>query len=371
MNILHVITSLGRGGAEKLVSVLLPKMKKKGCKVRLVSLADKLAFAPELKASGIEVDCLHFKGTIYEIGKVAQACLRLRKIIEAEMPDIVHSHIYMADLLVRASAPRGTRLVSTLHGSDAWWSEKKIRAVLKTYLDSYSGRLRGARYLAVSEAVKEMALRSLHLPLERTRTILNGINIDNFKLIASPRKADQPTVLQVGRFYREKGHEFSLQAFLILKEKIPGVQLILVGDGPLRSEMEQFAVELRISDSVRFLGERDDIPDLLSMADIFWMPSLHEGLPIAALEAMATGLPIVASSVGGLKELVTDSENGLLVQPRDAGALAESTIKLLANKELRERIGANARQMVDSKYSISKTADDYIKAYEDLLSGRW
>ena len=371
-NILHVITSLGGGGAEKLVSDLLPNLKEKGCRVRLVSLCDNLAFAPKLKANDIEVDCLYFNGSIYEVGKIIKACRRLREIVKAEKPDIVHSHIYMADLFACAAAPGGTKLISTLHGADMWWNEKtRVRSVLKTGLESFSGRLRGRRYIAVSEALKYMALKSLRMPAEQIRTIPNGIDVDGFKFTPTKKSLDRPVIIQVGRFYEEKGHVFSLKAFSILKERFAGARLVFAGDGPLRGEIEQMADDMGLGGSVQFLGARGDIPQLLSTADISWMPSLYEGLGIAALEAMACGVPVVAHAVGGLAELITDGENGVLVQSGDAGALAESTLKLLDNPELREKISANARRTVESNYSIAKTADGYINAYEDLLGGRW
>jgi glycosyltransferase involved in cell wall biosynthesis len=372
MNVLHVITSMGRGGAEKLASDLLPKLKEKGCNVRLVSLTKNLAFAPKLKANDIDVDCLYFNGTIYDFGKIIKASRKLREIIKAEKPDIVHSHIYMADILTWIATPTGIKLISTVHGKDEWWSQtSRLRSVLKKNLDSVSGRISGKRYIAVSEYVRESIIKNFHISTSRVRTISNGIEVNSFHIGSMEKIVDKPVIIQVGRFYKEKGHIFSLQAFSILKKKVPGARLVFAGDGPLKSEIEKRSNDMGLGGSVQFLGARDDIPELLSSADIFWMPSLYEGLPIALLEAMACGVPVVAHAVGGLGALISNGENGMLVQSGDTMALAKSTLELLANPALRVKMRTNARRDIESKYSIARTADGYINAYEDLISGRW
>ncbi|MCL0096021.1 glycosyltransferase family 4 protein [Thermodesulfovibrionales bacterium] len=344
----------------------------RGVKVCLVSMTAELAMAPLLKKREINVFTLKHQGNIYKIGRSWQSIKKLKAILKKENPDILHSHLYLPDLFAYFAAPLGCRLVTTLHSIDSWWDEKwRLRSLLKTGINRFLGQVRGVRFVAVSEEVKEAARQALHIPEKRIRTIYNGVNLRNFQVKNRFKVGNSPMIIQVGRFYKEKGHLISLKALQVIKRFHPEARLVLVGDGPQRLFIEDEVKRLGLTESVDFLGVRDDVSLLLQRADVYWMPSEWEGLPIAALEAMACGLPVIASSVGGLREVVLDEETGYLVPKGSFEQFAEKTLQILADSNLARQMGLAGRQRVEQFFSIEKTADSYLTAYNDLIRRKW
>jgi glycosyltransferase involved in cell wall biosynthesis len=163
-----------------------------------------------------------------------------------------------------------------------------------------------------------------------------------------------------------KGHRELFAALAQLQESLP-VQALIVGGGRRQGDMEKLAASLGIGGAVHFLGNRRDVPDLLGAMDIFVLPSHSEGVSLALLEAMAAGLPVIASAVGGLPEVIADGVNGLLIPPRDPGALAGALARLLAEPDLARRLGGQARRDVENYYSVERLVREVNGIYEDLL----
>lgn len=371
MKVLQFITSLGYGGAERLIVDIAPRLKLRGVDVSIVSLSGNMPLGKNIEKDEIPLYTLTHSGTIYSFQKLARSGLMLRKLVKELKPDIVHSHVYMSDILARLSVPVSCHLVSTLHNQDEWWYQKtRLRSLGKTYLDSVTGKVRNVRFISVSEGVRDAAETMLRISNNRNRVIRNGIALDRIK----PKSDDAPLgrrIIQVGRFYPQKNHLMALRAFRIVLSREPDSKLIFVGDGPLRQKMEWEALQLGISHAVEFMGARNDVAEQLRNADLFWMSSVIEGLPMACVEAMACGLPSVVTSVGGLPELVTDGISGRLVASNDHEKLAEVTLELFANPEMASKIGKNSRQRAENCYSVELTADRYLQAYKDILQGAW
>jgi len=173
-----------------------------------------------------------------------------------------------------------------------------------------------------------------------------------------------PVVGVVARLHPQKGHEYLIKAARVLADKFKDLKIVLVGDGELRAELEQAVVEAGLSETFIFLGFRSDVRDLLSMFDIFVLPSLYEGLPNVILEAMATNLPVVATSVDGTVELVDDGETGYLVPPRDPGALVAKIGNLLESADLRRQFGRAGRKKVEEQYSLELQVENFQNLYE-------
>lgn len=366
MKVIHVITSLKRGGAETLVSNLLPLLKHKGIDVSLVSMTNELDLADTLRANNIPVYTINFKGNIYKIKDILKAVQNFNAIIQKEHPDVIHSHLYMADLITRITVGKRYTLISTLHNCDKWWfGKRRLKSRIKTFLDAFSGRLTKSFFVAVSENVRNMACKSLHIPEDRIKVVYNGINLQDFILKDYKNEPinNPPIIIQIGRFYKQKGHETAVKAMSIVKKYYPNAKLLLAGDGPLRSFIESEIKRLGLIDNVELLGVRKDIPELLSKADIFWMPSEWEGLPIACLEAMASGLPVIASAVGGLLEVVVDGGTGYLIPKGSYEQLAEKTLRLLSDFSLRKKMGLMGRKIIERNFTLEKTAEEYINIY--------
>ena len=179
----------------------------------------------------------------------------------------------------------------------------------------------------------------------------------------------RPTLGAISRLHRAKGLVHLLRALRLLRDALPEAPLlVLAGDGPERANLEQEADRLGLRESVRFLGVRRDIPDLLRSLDVLVIPSLWEGIPATLLEAMAAGVPTVASNVGGIPEVVTHGRTGLLVPPGDPAALSEAVLRLMQDDGLARRIASDARALVHDRFSFQvNVVEARVRWYNDLL----
>lgn len=370
MKVLQLITSLRLGGAETLLSELAPRLQAQGAKVRVLSVTSTMPLADVLRERGVEVRSLDCNGTIYQSGAMIRALRELRNEIETFVPDVLHSHLYLADLLARAAAPRGARLLTTLHNIDQWWGQnRRVKSIAKTWADSWTATLRGTRAVAVSEPVAAAALKALKLPLRHCRVIQNGIDVERFAFCERQRSAD-PIIIQVGRFFPQKGHDTALRAFCELRQKWPRCRLWFVGDGPDESALRALSASLGIADQVEFLGPRSNVSELLRQAHVYWMPSRWEGLPLACLEAMATGLPVIASDVGALPSLLGGGV-GYVTEPDRPDELAAATDAVLRDYDDALIVGRKAALRVRKNYSVQNTVRGYLDAYSQMLNNTW
>jgi glycosyltransferase involved in cell wall biosynthesis len=175
--------------------------------------------------------------------------------------------------------------------------------------------------------------------------------------------AERPIVLAVGRLDAQKGHAYLLAA----AADIPDALFVFVGEGRERSALEAQARALGVAERVRFLGHRDDVPDLLAACDVFVLPSRYEGLPLSVLEAMAAARPVVATAIEGTDEIVRHGETGLLVPPAAPSALAEAIRAVLADRALATRMGQAGRARVGREFSMSRMIDEVTGVYDELL----
>lgn len=227
--------------------------------------------------------------------------------------------------------------------------------------------------IAVSTQMCELAVKEEGIKPERITVIPNGIDISNEVVLDEEERhfyrqelgvnPEDFLVLNVGRLVPPKGHHYLLEAMPEVLKRYPQTVLVMAGDGPLREGLEAKAQALQIGQSVRFAGSRNDVPRLLGLADCFVMSSLSEGLPVALLEAMWAGLPVIATNAAGIGEVIADSENGLLVPTADSKALGQAIQRLISDEVLRERLGREGKIQVANKFSI----DHMCKQYESLF----
>lgn len=230
------------------------------------------------------------------------------------------------------------------------------------------------RLIAVSDGLRRTYER-IGVPPSRFTTVPNGIAARG----SSPGRAaarralglscDQPVVLTVGRLTHMKGQEYLIQAVPDLAARFPGLAVVLIGDGPLRRQLTRRAADLGVSRHVRFPGHRTDSRELLDAADVFVLPSRHEGMPLAALEAMEAALPVVATRVIGSAEVVADGITGALVRPRDPADLADAVATLLAGAALRRRQGLAGRSRYLRYFTRKRMAAATAAVYEQVLRG--
>jgi len=231
---------------------------------------------------------------------------------------------------------------------------------------------RKTRFIAVSPSVRRYFEVVYGLPEERIDVLENGIPIDDYPYAfrASPRLRDEleidgsvPLLVVVGRLETQKGHIYLNEALASLKEEWPALHAVYLGEGPLRGTIAADLEAKGMGSVVHLLGFRDDLKEILAAADVFVLPSLWEGLPIAVLEALSTGLPVVATAVDGTPRIITDGVDGLLVPPSDPEALAAAIHKLLRDPERARALGERGRRTVQERFDVHRR----VARLEDIM----
>lgn len=290
----------------------------------------------------------------------------LMNAVEEFAPDLInahHSYFTSTPAALRAARRLGVPAVLTLHVASMEEFDGWRGAVARLYEKTLSRRIlaQADALVAVSDAVAGSVRR--HTGREVT-VIPNGVDVDRF-FPESSRNQKGKRVVFVGRLIANKGPDKLLSAFRHVLDVVPTATLRMVGDGPMRRTLERYVQSNDLSESVEFLGLRRDIDRLLREADVLVRPSLVEGMPLAVLEAMSSGLPVIVSNVGGVKELVENEVSGIVVPPRSESALVGALVRLLNDEELRVKMGAAGRQRVVENFSWDRTAS----ATESLFSG--
>jgi glycosyltransferase involved in cell wall biosynthesis len=357
--VVHVIsTREGIGGAERVLEALLREGEARGW--------EQIVLNPFGRSSQGELLKPLLSGAAYESrpGERTTALPALRawlgRRVAAARADVVHAHLFHA-LVLTASLRRGRhRSVATHHHGR--YAEFAGRPGL-VRLDRWAGR-RFDRVVAVSGAVERLLRGAYGYPASKVARIPNG-------WAGRPREREgrpaRPTVVSVANLRRQKGHGVLLEAFASVREAVPDARLVLVGEGELGPALRARARELGLDGHVEFAGAVLDVWPFLADADVFALASYFEPLGITALEGMAAGLPVVATAVDGLEEVVTPGVTGRLVPVADPAALAHELIELLRDENLRVAMGAAGREVAASR-RLGDTASRYFELYEELLS---
>ena len=353
MKILQVIPYFCFGGAETMCENLTYALKKMGHEVTVVSLyAERTPISQRMEAAGVEI-CYLDKKLGLDISMVS----KLAKIMKKACPDVVHTHLDVIKYAVAAAKLAGIKkCVHTVHNVADKEAEGRVQKIINTIYF----KLGWSTPVALSPEVQGSILSFYGLKKDQVPVVYNGIDLSR----CAPKEtyhADAITLVHIGRFNEQKNHEGLLKAFQKIRQRYPDCSLNLLGDGELRESMESLAKELGIAENIRFLGSQSNVHPYLQSADIFLLPSRYEGMPMTIIEAMGTGLPIVASAVGGVPDMITNEESGLLV-PCDADAVSEAVLRLMADEKLREKLGRKAKEE-SCRFSAEYMAEQYCSAY--------
>ncbi|MBX5461132.1 MAG: glycosyltransferase [Steroidobacteraceae bacterium] len=360
MKVLHIIETPGTGGAEKLlvdIAVNLPS----GFSSVGVMMCESWT-GRELAKHGIPVTVMPLQRS-FDAGWP----VRFARFIREQQVDVVHSHEFTANVYATAGARlAGVPIVCTTHGKN-YWPHALYRRT------AYRWVARNARaFVAVSNDLARFVASTLGIASDRVKVIRNGIDIELFRRdeVARTRvreqigvAASQPLILTCGEMTEVKGHDVLIRATRHLVAQRPDAIVAIAGEGPLKEQLEALTDELQVRANVRFLGFRRDVPDLLSAADVFVMPSRSEGLPLAILEAMAANLPIVATAVGGVPELIRTGETGWLVPPVQPPEMARAVLDAISDRPARERVSGTAHRLCISQYALPATVKSYVDLY--------
>lgn len=353
MKIMQIMPEFGLAGAEVMCENLCYELVRAGHSVTVVSMYDYYSPITErLEAEGIRIHYLNKKGglDLSMIGK-------MRKLFRAERPDVIHTHRYVMQYAIPAAIlARVKRRVHTLHSVAQQEVGKNARRVNRIFYKCF-----GVIPVALSEAVQETIFEEYHLPKSRIPVIYNGIDLTKCMPKDKYEAKKEFTVLHIGRFSKEKNHICLLEAFEWFHVLHPDARLQLIGDGEQREAVEQFVSEHGLSDCVTLLGLQSRVHSYLHDADVFVLPSVYEGIPMTLIEAMGTGLPIVASRVGGIPDMITDGEQGLLCEPT-AESVADCLKSFYADVSLREKLGKAALKGSD-RFSAKTMAECYCQIY--------
>lgn len=358
MKVLHVINSLAPGGAERLVADLLPRFLASGVESAVYVLDGRNdAFGDGLRAAGVQVEHAHEDGrSIYSPRRIPE----LRRFLRKEKPDIVHSHLGPSFHWCVLASGLGIRLVTTEHAVH----NRRMAVPLLRSFERWCYR-RHDRIACVSVEVARALRDWLGIPESRLPVIFNGVDPDAFAS-ALPDAAikawarGRTLIAMTARFVPAKDHDTAIRALALLPERFA---MMFIGDGPERPRLESLAESRGLSGRCRFAGSRTDVPDLLAASDLYLQTSVSEGFGIACLEAMAAGLPVLASAAGGLRALVDGA--GLLFPPGDAEACASAILRLSQDHDLRARTKA-AQALRVERHSIDATAAAYLAMYREL-----
>ena len=289
--------------------------------------------------------------------------------LRAIQPAIVHVHLNWPldcrDAMIAATLARVPAIVATshlyspgIHGRFRWLRQR----VETTCVD---------RYIAVSDEIKERLSQDLKVPESKIRVVRNGISTPRFDNPANPalratlgEGRERPIVSTPARLHSQKGHAYLLKAAVL----VPDALFVLAGDGPERRTLEEMTQALGLKERVRFLGHRQDIPQLLASCDLFALPSLYEGLPLSVLEAMAAGKPVIATAIGGTDEAISDGVTGLLVPPANPEKLAAAISRLLSDRQLATTLATAAKTRVRREVPSHTMVRGVTDVYEELIA---
>lgn len=355
VRVMIVIHGLETGGAEMMVLHLARELSRAGHPVRVVSLhGDETDVAGLMRRAGVDVVALNKAG-----GPDPRTVLRLRAQMRDFSPAVVHTHLPVLEYVLPAARLYGrrVRIIHTVHNLAREETRHRVLRAVNRRAFSH-----GVVPVALNEEVRSSICREYALPASAVPVVGNGIDLDAFRgpQRRGPRGAGV-RLLCVARLAPAKNHALLLRTVARLRESGRDVSLTLVGDGPLRGALEERARELEISQRVRFAGRRTDTPAFYRDCDLFVLLSDYEGMPMSIIEAMASGLPVVATRAGGVAELVDDGVNGALVEA-DAAAAAEAIAAICDDPALYARLSDGAVR-TSSHYSAEAMMEKYVDLY--------
>lgn len=368
IRVLHVFLDLPIGGAQLIFLNALRAMDPTRCRIMIACLAEPGVLGSEVA----EVAPLYYQNRFgsNDVG----ALLYLYRLIRAAQVDVVHTYLYSRSSVygrLAAILARVPVVIADEMGRVGRypWKRRVAERLLARFTD---------HFVTPSQATRAELMRLDRLPPSRVTVVYPGVDAKQFVVEEEPATVrrslglpDQGAVIGVlARLDPIKRHADLIAAFPHILQVAPATQLLFIGDGPAAPELHRLVQETGVAGQAHFLGARRDIPWILRALDLLVLPSQQEGLPNSILEAMAAGVPVVATWVGGIPEVVIDGETGLLVPPRDPMALAKAVNSLLTNPEVRQRMGAQGRARVKVYFTNQRTAAELDALYRRLLQAK-
>jgi len=381
----HIICSLGYGGAERFLIDLIKNTNKEKYEISVLCVVEGGPLVKELELNGVKT---------FIIGKKTKLGIltiwKIYKYLKKQKIQIVHTHLFAGDTWGRIAAvlARTPIIISTEHSTN--FNEGIIKRLVKKILSHFTDKI-----IAISKTVKENSQKRDWINPKKIEVIYNGIDLEKFSLpLLTPSRNEFGTKTNskinkeisplsfslakeemkkvsiilgfVGRLEKEKGVEYLIEAMGLIKKTDYNLRLKIIGEGHQRKKLETMRNQLELKDKIEFLGNKNNQAEIYQKIDILIIASLWEGLSIVALEAMASGVPIIASNVGGLQEIIKNEENGLLFEPENSKILAEKILWAIENYDKMISMAKKAKIKV-KEFNIKKKAERYEKIYKKLL----
>lgn len=370
IRVLQLTSSVGFYGLEQVMMTLIKSFDQQSFDVRVASLEKKRltssTIVSEALSAGIEAVTIPCRGRLDW-----KAVMRLKSMIEDQRIQILHCHEPKSRLYgALASRLTGIPIVATHHN----WTRDSIRTTLVEYIDAACLHF-CHKVIAVSRPVAESARRAL-VSRRRIEIIPNGIDLTAFTATSQNPglraslgiPPDVPVIGSVGRLDKTKGHELLIEAARRVVDAGQGVAILIVGEGVERDNLELLVQRLGLSDQVVFAGYQRDVKRFMTLMDVFVLPSRREGTPMALLEAMALGKPVVGTPVGGVPDILSNGLDGIVLPERSASALGDALLTLLQDPVLADRLARRGRLRVEAEFSASRMAERYEDLYRRCLS---
>ena len=365
--VVHLIYRFDFGGLETLVAECINRMPAQQYRHAVVCLTGYTEFSRKISRPDVEIIALDKPP-----GLGLATHFKLWKLLRRLKPAVLHSYNLAAVEYACTAALAGVPVrVHAEHGRDAGdphglnRKHNLLRRGVTPFID---------RYVPVSDDLQRWLRQVVGVPDAKTLMIANGVDTERFRPSQRASQRDEFVIGTVGRIQDVKNQSGLIDAFILLRAMLPGhrdrLRLSIVGDGPLLGMITEKVRAAGLQDVVRLPGSRTDIAELLSGFDVFALPSIAEGTPVTILEAMACGLPVVASRVGGIPEVVEQHATGLLVPPSDASSLAEALAVYVQDPQLAERHGAAGRVRVERSNSIAAMVAGYAGLYDTLRASK-
>lgn len=365
IKILHLCASLSVGGAERFLLGLAERLDRRRFEMHIccLNVLRGNALQQEFEQLGLPI---HVIGTkrFYDLRSIIEVARYVRR----QQIDIIHTQLANADIVGRLVGRALNRpVLSTLQNEPHDYNRHRA---IHNWLSRVTARYLATELIPVSDRLREQFIAEWHIPAGRIHTIYNAVPMEEYLTIPEgpPQHSDGdgPIITNIGRLNPQKAQHNLLTAAKLVLEQRPDARFMIVGQGRLDQPLKEQAQRLGIAERVTFTGLRKDIPAVLAQTDIFTLPSLWEGLPLTAIEAMAAARPVVLTDVGGNSELVQSGLNGMIVPPDDVDALAATLMELLNDEQRRTEMGRAARQRVQYDFSIDTIAAQHEALYESI-----
>ncbi len=366
IKVLQIVEDLKIGGLERVIALIVSGLSKADFESEIWCLADGGIIAEELVTKGIKVRVLGLR-SYHQPANIIRLALMMRE----EKFHIVHTHGYFASTFGRLSAIIGRIPVIFTHVHSTYYAYNRRHQLVEKILSKYTEKI-----ICVSRAVQNFVVGQEGISKNRTCIIYNGADISQMAVNSemdsleemSDTEGQHVVIITVASLTKNKGHIVLLNAFKKLVENHANVRLMIVGDGPMKIYLTDYTKELGLSSRVIFTGQKKQITLFLKISDIFVLNSIErEGLGIAVIEAMAAGLPVVGTSVGGLPELISDQQSGFVVKPGDSHELYCALKRLVDEESLRKRMGLCGKKIYEERFTPAMMNRQLQELYIDAL----